>query len=292
MVKISVVLAVYNDEPRITASIDGILAQTERDFELIVVDDGSTDGTPAILEGFARRDARIRIVRQPNGGLTRALIRGCAEATAPLIAREDSGDVSYPQRLATQLRTFDDGDVVLAGCLTRFVAPDGEELYIPKRDGDAVRHSLLYDGIDKIIGMPGHSTAMFRREAYLRAGGYREQFWFAQDLDLWIRLAALGKIVIVPEVMHASLVAISSISGRYRKQQIDIATIALALRDAASDDERDTLLARAAAIAPAKRPMTRRERIKALYFIAAVLRSRGDRRYRKYLWRALRALLP
>lgn len=291
MVKISVVMAVYNNEERVAATVDGILTQTEPDFEMIVVDDGSTDQTPAILDGLARSDARIRIITQPNIGLTRALIRGCAETRAPLIAREDSGDLSFPRRLAEQSRVFDEHDeVVLAGCLTRFVAPDGEELYIADRDGDEVRRSLLHDGVESLVGMPGHSTAMFRRDAYLRAGGYREQFAFGQDLDLWIRLAALGRIVIVRELMHESLVGITSISGRYRPQQMEIAAISIALRRATSDEERDALLARAAAIVPSKRSMTRRERFMAFYFIAAVLRSRGDRRYRNYLWRMFRAL--
>ncbi|HVR39202.1 MAG TPA: glycosyltransferase family 2 protein [Thermoanaerobaculia bacterium] len=284
--KISVVMAVLNDEQNVATTIEAILAQTEPDFEFIIVNDGSTDRTPAILADFANRDARIRVITQANAGLTRALIRGCAEARAPFIAREDSGDISLPERLAAQLRAFEADDVMLVSCTARFVAPDGEELYLVERDGNAVRESFLHDDADHIVGMPGHPTAMFRRDAYLRAGGYREQFWFAQDLDLWVRLAALGRIVIVPEILHEAVFAVQSVSGRYRDEQVELANIALQLRNA-SDEQRAALLARAAKIRPRPRAMTGRERAKANYFLAAVLRRRNDLRWLKYAWRAV-----
>ena len=110
---VSVVMSVHNGATDLAATLDSILSQTFTDFELIAIDDGSTDDTPAILAAAAQRDARIRIPTQPNAGLTRALMRGCAEARAPIVARHDAGDRSHPERFARQLACFDDANVVL-----------------------------------------------------------------------------------------------------------------------------------------------------------------------------------
>jgi glycosyltransferase involved in cell wall biosynthesis len=192
MPKISVVMSVYNGAHDLAPTLDSILGQTESDFELIVVDDGSTDATSSILASY--NDSRLRVIPQSNAGLTRALIRGCAETTAPLIARHDCGDRSHRERFAKQLALFTD-DVVLVAATTRFVTTEGELLYFGRGDGDEIRRSVLHDGAEKIHGVPHHGSAMFRRDAYLAAGGYRESFRVAQDLDLLVRLAARGRFV-------------------------------------------------------------------------------------------------
>ena len=97
---VSVVMSVYNGEGYLPASLDSLLAQEGVDFEIVVVDDGSTDQSPEILENYARKDYRVRVIRQENAGLTKALARGCGEATGELVARQDADDVSFPGRLA------------------------------------------------------------------------------------------------------------------------------------------------------------------------------------------------
>src|SRR5436853_2023556 len=111
--KISVVMAVYNGGAELAPTLDSILGQSEADFELIAVDNGSFDDTPAVLRHYAARDGRLRVIRQENAGLTAALIRGCAAASAEVIARHDCGDRSHPERFARQLALLRDG-VVLA----------------------------------------------------------------------------------------------------------------------------------------------------------------------------------
>jgi glycosyltransferase involved in cell wall biosynthesis len=279
MVKISVVMAVYNGGARLRETLASISAQTECDFELLVVDDGSTDDTPHILASCA--DPRLRVITQPNAGLTRALIRGCAEATAPAIARHDSGDRSHPDRFRRQLALLNDN--VLVGAATRMRGPEGEELYVSRGAGEDIRRSLLHDPPAQIRGIPHHASAMFRREDYLAAGGYRESFRFAQDLDLWIRLAQRGPIAIIDDVLYEAVLEPRSISSIHRREQEELTRIAVALRD--GGDER-ALLAEAARVVPSRRTTTRDEAA-GLYFIAKCLRRRHDRAWRRYLLRAL-----
>jgi len=290
-IKVSVVMAVYDGELTLGRAIDGILGQTLADFELIVVDDGSADRTPAILAEYAARDARIRVLRQENAGLTAALIRGCGESRAPVIARQDDGDVSAPDRLEKQLAVLDrDPGVVLASCAVRYVGPHLEELYVARADGAEVRRSLLHDGVEHLRGLPHHGSAMFRRDHYLTAGGYRQQFRFAQDLDLWVRLAKRGTIAVLPDVLYTASYAADAISATRRDRQIALARIALQLRDEATPEaERARLLAEAeAAGARGARHPRRRDAAAALYFIASCLRRNRDSRWHGYAKDALR----
>ena len=288
MVRVSVVMPVYNGAAGLPATLDSILAQSMPDFELIAVDDGSTDATPSLLAQAAARDARVRVLRQENEGITRALIRGCAAARAELIARHDCGDRSHPQRLERQCARFDDADVVLASCFVRALAPGGEHLYTTEADGDDIRRSLLSDDVDHIRGLPHHGSAMFRRGAYEAAGGYRPQFYFAQDVDLWIRLVALGRIAVVPEVLYEATAGLGAISSRHRPEQFESARLSIAIRDGG---DAPSLLARAAKIRPSPGRAGAFSDARALYFIAACLRRNGDRAWRRYAQAALLRVL-
>ncbi|HYO75910.1 MAG TPA: glycosyltransferase family 2 protein, partial [Thermoanaerobaculia bacterium] len=229
MVKLSVVMSVYNGASTLAPTLESILGQTMPDFELIAIDDGSIDDTRAILERYAARDARIRVIAQPNSGLTRALIRGCNEASGDAIARHDCGDRSLPQRFETQLALLQHGHV-LAACASRFIDPHGDTLYVSCADGDEVHGSLRNDDATRVHGIV-HGTAMFRRDAYLAAGGYRPEFRLAQDLDLWIRLAQQGTIAISDEVLYESRFDEKSISAASRDAQMALTRIAVSLRD-------------------------------------------------------------
>jgi glycosyltransferase involved in cell wall biosynthesis len=277
--KLSVVMAVYNGAPALAATLDSILAQTERDFELVAIDDGSTDATPSILADYAVRDARIRVIAQANAGLTRALIRGCAEARADAIARHDCGDRSHPERFARQLALLASATVV--SCATRFVDVDGDLLYVSRADGGEIRRSLLGDDAAHIHALPHHGSAMFRRDAYSRAGGYRAEFRVAQDLDLWIRMAQNGgTFAIADEVLYDATVDARSISGTARAAQVALTEIAVALRDGRGS------LAAAAAVAPAR--ITKKGEAAALYFIGKCLLQQRNRKGLRYLRTAIR----
>ena len=123
MVKVSIVMGVYNDEVNLEKTINSILSQTYTDWELLVVNDGSTDNTPFLLNKLARNDERVKIIQQSNMGLTKALIRGCEEAIGEFIARQDSGDISFPTRLEEQVKVLEqDPSVSLVSSFTKFLS--------------------------------------------------------------------------------------------------------------------------------------------------------------------------
>jgi GT2 family glycosyltransferase len=293
MTAISVVMGVYNGAGTLDATIESILAQSERDFELIVVDDGSTDDTSLILARYAAQDSRVRIVKAQHQGLTRALIAGCAAARGALIARHDAGDLSHPRRFEMQKSMFDRrGDLVLASCWTQFAGPELEPLWVMRGAGLALEPVDILDpdaehGV--IDGPTHHGSVMFRREAYERAGGYRAAFRFGQDWDLWYRLAALGRYVTVAEVLYTARTTPESISSANQRAQKAIAELSReALAARSSGRSEGNVLERAARIgAAAGRPRSARAR--GLYFIGEALRRNGDKRGRRYLREAIAA---
>jgi glycosyltransferase involved in cell wall biosynthesis len=181
--KLSVVMAVYNGRNELPATVHSVLSQLTNDQEFIVVDDGSTDGSGEWLEEHALNAPHLKVLRQENTGLTRALIAGCAAATGEYIARQDCGDVSLPGRFAEQLEYLDEHtNVVLTSCGTRFVSPLGEPLYDVVRAGKDLGKGLARLGIDQLEGPSHHGSTMFRRSRYRAVGGYRTPFVVAQIL--------------------------------------------------------------------------------------------------------------
>src|SRR5262249_54997199 len=150
-------------------------------FEFIVIDDGSTDGSSDILEEYAALDPRLRVVHQENRGLTRSLITGCSMARGKYIARQDSDDVSFPDRLRRLAVEMDcNPDAVVVASPSAMLGPRGEFLF--NRYSEAAPVDLETETFC-------HGSLMFRRDAYERCGGYRAEFRAAQDVDLQFRLA-------------------------------------------------------------------------------------------------------
>ena len=184
---VTVLLAVFNGGPLLRASLDSICAQTFADFELLVVDDGSTDETPAILHEY--KDARLRVLtNERNLGLTRSLNRGLAEARGEFIARQDADDFSAPSRLEKQgafLRA--QPDVQLLGTSAWRVDPEGR--VTGPNDVPASPAAIRWASVTDNPFL--HTSVMFRRAVVLdEFGGYDERFAICQDFELWNRLAA------------------------------------------------------------------------------------------------------
>lgn len=184
MPSVSVILPVFNGERFVAAAIGSILAQTWRDLEVIVVDDASTDRTPALLRQIA--DPRVRVLTAAaNEGLPRALNRGLDAASGALIARQDADDVSHPQRIERQVAFLEaHGDVALLGTQGRVIDEAGTVVGRVDRPTawPAIRWFSLLD--TAFI----HTSVMFRRAVARAAGGYDPRLPLAEDFDLWGRM--------------------------------------------------------------------------------------------------------
>lgn len=286
----SVIASVYNGEAAIAATFESILKQSLRDFELVIVDDGSTDNTLPVLQSYERLDSRVRIISQQNTGLTVALNRGCRAARGEFIFRQDVGDVSLPRRLEIQLAIFDNDPRVVAvdvGC--RRLGPEGEFL------GETVS-SLAPEAVTRELRERGrgllHPASAFRRAAFERVGGYRPEFRYAQDTDLWYRLSEVGLLATVPEVLFAMRVETTGISGQQMEKQVALAEIARRCHQRRLRGEPETDLLQQAREISAERggKMTRwekrRREANAAYLIGCLLMDQGDPRCRKYFARA------
>ena len=193
--KLSVVMPVHNATPYLDESIRSVLRQTLQDFELLLLDDASTDGSGEALREWARRDSRIRLLQAP----TRLGLPGSAdlivrEARATICARMDADDLCHPDRLRAQreiLRRHP--DVVLVGSLWEGIDARGRTVR-PRDRWRLVTRSPY-------APFP-HGSIMFRREAFLKVGGYRTPCAFWEDLDLYYRLAAHGRLVVLPEAFY------------------------------------------------------------------------------------------
>jgi glycosyltransferase involved in cell wall biosynthesis len=219
--RVSVVMSVYNGLPLVRDAVQSILCQTLEDFEFIIVNDGSSDGTLDYLKSVEAGDSRVRIIDQANTGLTRALIRSVAEARAPLIARMDADDLSAPDRLQKQVAVLDDGpDLSAATCGVEYVTEQLERVSVNdgRYDMDAIP---ILNTFFNSIG--GHGHMMFRKSAYELAGGYDPDFRYSQDYDLWTRMLCHGRFGLARGILYRFRVGHSSISKNYASQQTELA---------------------------------------------------------------------
>lgn len=213
-------MSVFNDPTGAVRAIQSVLEQTYRDFEVLVIDDGSGTECRRVLEGIAGTDGRVRLLRnEHNIGLTKSLIRGCAEAQGRLIARQDAGDQSRPLRLARQVELFDShSNAVLVACHNRFVEQSGEWLFTTGYDRTDITSYLTTDRIEEIQS-PVHASVVFRKDAYVACGGYDADLPVAQDFDLWLRMTRFGRALVVREELYEVLVDSTSVSSLFHDEQ-------------------------------------------------------------------------
>jgi glycosyltransferase involved in cell wall biosynthesis len=223
---ISVCMPVYNAERYVAEAVESILHQALGDFEFLIVDDGSTDGSRRILERYAARDPRIRLVSRPNTGYLVALNEMLAGARGEFIARMDSDDVALPGRFERQvsyLRAHP--EVVALGTRVLLVDPNGA----PLAEMFELQAHEEIDGahIDGNMAMC-HPTVMARAEAMRRVGAYRPEYYTAEDADLWLRLAEVGRLANLPEALLKYRQHFQSIGNAQRTRQEDAISRAVA----------------------------------------------------------------
>lgn len=192
--KVSILMPVRNEERYLQAALNSLYAQTLTDWELVVVDDGSSDRTPQILAAAAGLDNRVKVIRREGGGLVAALNTGLEKCQAPLLARMDGDDISHPRRLAEQAACLEaNPDIGLVAC--SFLHFPRTSLKQGMLDYETWQNALQdHDLIasDLFVESPFvHPGIMTRRTIMEHLGGYRDCGW-AEDYDLWLRMAANG----------------------------------------------------------------------------------------------------
>lgn len=198
---ISVVLPVYNGECYLRQALASIRWQTFEDWEAICVNDGSTDRSLEILEEFAAVDKRFRIIDQDNQGIVGALNNGILAAKANWIARMDCDDVSFPERFAIQWQFLKENpDILVVGTDLLAVDIEGQPILVSK-------YSTKHSGIEEsILSRKGsglaHACVFMRRDAFIEAGMYRKKYEWVEDIDLWLRMAMLGKLASIPRILY------------------------------------------------------------------------------------------
>ena len=212
--KITVLMSVYNAENDLSDSVESILNQSFKDFEFLIINDGSTDQTLKILHEYASQDERIKIIDQQNTGLTKALNVGIKHAGGIYIARQDADDISYPNRLQDQADFLDKNpEILLLGSNCDDLYEDGSQRVWGAHTQDELK-ALTFRQTPF-----AHSTAMMRAESLKELSGYDEAYQTSQDMELWMRFVKKGGIAMLDTPLILRKVVGSSISAKRRKRQ-------------------------------------------------------------------------
>ncbi len=224
-------MSVFNAGRHLRQAIESVLAQSFADFEFLIVNDGSTDGSGAVIDAYAARDARIRAIHQDNRGLVASLNLLLAQAQAPLIARMDGDDVALPARFERQLAFMaghPDHGVVgsWAACIDEHGAPRAELC----RD-QPTSHEALVQQLETGPHLC-HPSVLMRRDVVRSAGGYRAAFKHCEDYDLWLRLSERTRLCSIPERLLQYRHSDAQVSTRHIVAQATGVAIAWAAHEA------------------------------------------------------------
>lgn len=222
---LSVVMPVHNAEKYLSAAIESVLVQEFSGFELICINDGSTDQSLSILQSYANRDSRVRIIDREHRGLVAALNDGLRKAVAPIVARMDADDICLAGRFEKQFKCLLlYPDIWVVGTGRKLVDRQGREFHTPKLvlGKAAISKELLQSCV------VCHPTVMMRRQPILALGGYRSGFEHAEDYDLWLRVIEHAKIDNLPFAGILHRIHDESVSERHKVQQRVSAALAQA----------------------------------------------------------------
>lgn len=215
---VSVVMAVYNGDQYLRDAIESILNQTLRDFEFIIINDGSTDLTNKIIDEYVKSDSRIVVITRENKGLVASLNEGISLAKSDLIARMDSDDISLPERLINQYNFMKfHPDVVCVGSDPIIIDEDGDELiHLKTPASNAEIQQKLLSGHCPIE----HPSVMYRRKIVIELGFYREEYQTAEDYDLWLRMGEVGNLANINKPLIKYRYVSTSISAKNQDKQL------------------------------------------------------------------------
>lgn len=213
---VSIILPVYNAATYLRESIDSVLRQDYTEFELIIVNDGSSDDSQAIIDQYAARDKRIVSITQKNMGLVKTLNRAISLARGELIARIDGDDPWFDGKLSAQTAALrDDPSLVLIGGGFEIINEEGyylETVLTPTRDEDIRRALMLRNAF-------GHAGVVFRKKAAIEVGLYDSNYTVTEDYALWIKLASIGRVKNLPYPVYRYRINMSGLSQQNSDRQ-------------------------------------------------------------------------
>lgn len=188
---ISILMPVYNGEAYLKAAIDSVLNQTYKEFEFLIINDGSTDKSQAIIDSYA--DARIRCLQQVNAGVAAALNKGLSLAKGTYIWRHDADDICLTEQLETQLKFLEaHPEFSLVSTQVAFMTDKGKIAYQYKQPKDAYFQGEDFIKVESKHFNPyspiTHATVLVRKEVFDEIGNYRTHFKTSEDTDLWLRI--------------------------------------------------------------------------------------------------------
>ena len=214
---VSVVMGVFNCERFLREALESILNQSFHDFEFVVVDDGSSDGSASILDSYEGRDARLRICHRQHAGLAESLNYGCSIALGKYIARMDADDIAVRDRLMWQVDYMETHPQVgVLGGAVEYIDSSGRSLgnHSYPADDRELKAALAF-------GCPlWHPTVLFRREILASTGGYRAVVVDAEDYDLWLRVADQFDLANLERVLLKYRIHPHQVSVRKSAQQV------------------------------------------------------------------------
>lgn len=216
--RLSVLMAVRNAESHLDEAVQSILSQSFRNFEFVIIDDGSSDGTSEILSRFSSCDNRIRVEQVAStGSLPAALNYGLGLCRGELIARMDGDDIALPKRFELQVKKMDDcSDLGLLGCASIDIDDDGRTI-------GKTNHPSSHDAIRLTLPFRScfiHPAVVLRRQAIDVAGGYDEAFWTGQDYELWSRMIKVCRVGNLEDPLMKRRVHSNSITSSAERNRV------------------------------------------------------------------------
>jgi glycosyltransferase involved in cell wall biosynthesis len=214
---VTVLIGAYENERTVARAIASILAQTEPDLELIVIDDGSRDGSADAAREAIGADPRGRVMRlERNAGIARSLNQGLEAAAAPVVAIQDADDYSAPTRLERQLEALAaEPAVAVVGSRMREVDADGRELKPRTTFAAGTVNPVLL----RFNPIPNGSAA-YRREVALALGGYDPRYRYATEYDLWLRIAERHRVLALDEELSTRVMGGGNVAARAERAQL------------------------------------------------------------------------
>jgi glycosyltransferase involved in cell wall biosynthesis len=223
---VTVLLPVYDAGAALKLAIESLLSQSLQEFEFLIIDDGSTDGSRDVIRSYATSDKRIRpVLHQRNVGLAATLNEGLELSTGHLVARMDHDDEALPERLRRQRHFMElHPDVLVAGSAVYHMGarPEFDRLVTPPTNAHDIRETL------QTYNCMYHPSVMMRRDAILRMSGYRSEFKNAEDYDLWLRVSNENGIVNMPEPLLRYRFNISGMTLGRKWEQLSFVYLAQA----------------------------------------------------------------